>query len=78
MIVGHIIWEDYRGAEPVVSGLLDIEIHWHGGATDRFIAEGTYTDKGRGVYQNYLLGQINEDTMGVSGVSLRRVGTIVE
>ena len=78
MKVEHIIWEDYHGADAVVSGLLDIEIHWHGGGTDRFIAEGTYTDKGRGIYQNYLLGQISEDTMGVSGVSLRRVGHLAE
>ncbi len=77
MQVEHIIWEDHSYDDTVVTGLLDIEIYWHGGGTDRFIAEGTYTDLGRGIFQNRLLGQISEDTTGVSGIRLVRVGRIV-
>lgn len=79
MKIEHIVWEDsYDYTADKVSGLLEIEVYWHGGGTDRIIAEGVFFTKGRGKFQHPVLGKIDEDTQGVSGVSLRRVGTIVE
>lgn len=79
MKIEHIVWEDsYDYTADKVSGLLEIEVIWHGGGTDRIIAEGTFFTKGRGQFKNGVLGTVDEDTMGVSGVHLRRVGTIVE
>lgn len=83
MKIEHIIWKDYYGSESVVEGLLEIEVYWHGGGKDTFIAEGTYnsgvddrTFKSR--FKNSILGEVSEDTMGVSGIMLLRVGRIVE
>lgn len=79
MKIEHIVWEDsYDYTAERIHGLLEIEVYWHGGGTDRVIAEGTFYTKGRGRFENRILGTVSEDTVGVSGVSLRRVGTIVE
>ncbi len=77
MKIEHIIWEDYDWDE-TVSGILEIEIIWHGGGSDKLIAQGTYTSKGRGEFINNLVGiKVNEDTMGVAGVNCLRIGEIV-
>jgi hypothetical protein len=79
MKIEHIVWEDsYDYTAERIHGLLEIEVYWHGGGTDRIVAEGTFHTKGRGRFENRVLGTVSEDTQGVSGVSLRRVGTIVE
>ena len=79
MKVEHIVWEDsYDYTADRIYGLLEIEVYWHGGGSDCVIAEGTFYTKGRGRFENRILGTVSEDTMGVSGVSLRRVGTRVE
>ncbi len=81
MKIEHIIWKDfnYYLSDKTVSGLLEIEVVWHGGGSDTFVAEGIYTDTGRGEFVNRLIGVcINEETMGVSGVHCLRVGEIVE
>lgn len=76
MKVEHIIWEDYS-YDPSVSGILELEIYWHGGGTDLIIMQGTYTSLGRGSFKNTFV-TIDENTMGVSGISLRRVGHLAE
>lgn len=76
MKVEHIIWEDYS-YEPKVSGILELEIYWHGGGTDIFIMQGTYYSLGLGSFKNTFV-TIDENTMGVSGISLRRVGYLAE
>lgn len=76
MKVEHIIWEDYSH-DPKVSGILELEIYWHGGGTDIFIMQGTYTSLGRGCFKNTFV-TIDESVMGVSGISLRRVGHLAE
>jgi len=77
MKIEHIVWKDYHWGE-TVSGILEIEIVWHGGGSDTFVAQGTYINKGRGEFINNLVGlKVNEDTMGVSGVNCLRVGEIV-
>ena len=79
MKIEHIVWEDsYDYTAERICGLLEIEVYWHGGGSDCIIAEGTFYTKGRGRFENRILGTVSEDTMGVSGVSLRRVGTRVE
>ena len=77
MKVEHIVWEDWNYTDKKVSGILELEVYWHGGGTDTITMEGTYTNDGRGKFINTFV-TIDEDTMGVSGVSLRRIGTIVE
>lgn len=47
-----------------------------GGGTDIIIMEGTYVNNGRGKFVNSFV-TIDEDTMGVSGITLRRIGRIV-
>jgi hypothetical protein len=77
MQIEHIIWNDYDWDE-TVSGILEIEIVWHGGGSDTFISQGVYTNKGCGEFTNIIIGiKVNEDTMGVSGVNCLRVGEIV-
>lgn len=78
MKVEHIVWEEWNYTDKNVYGILEIDVHWHGGGTDTLIMQGTYTNRGgRGVFANSFM-SIDENTMGVSGISLRRVGTIVE
>jgi hypothetical protein len=75
MKIEHIVWEDsYDYTADKIYGLLEIKIYWHGGGSDTLIAQGTYHKEGR--FENRLI-RIDEDTMGVSGISLVRVGTIV-
>lgn len=76
MKVEHIIWEDYS-YEDKVSGILELEIYWHGGGTNLIIMQGTYTSLGRGCFKNTFV-TIDENTISVSGVSLRRVGHLAE
>ena len=77
MKVEHIVWEDWNYTDKHVYGILEIEIYWHGGGTDTLVMQGTYTNRGgRGMFANSFIA-IDEDTEGVSGVSLRRIGTIV-
>jgi hypothetical protein len=76
MQIEHIVWEDWNYTDKKLTGILDIEVYWHGGGTDTVIMQGTYTHDGRGKFANSFV-TISEDTMGVSGVSLRRIGTIV-
>jgi hypothetical protein len=77
MQVEHIIWEDWNYTDKNVFGILELDIHWHGGGTDRVIMQGTYTATGRGMFTNQFV-TIDDDTMGVSGVSLLRYGYIAE
>jgi hypothetical protein len=76
MEIEHIVWEDWNYTDKNIHGILELEIYWHGGGTDIIIMQGTYTHNGRGKFANSFV-TIDGDTMGVSGVSLRRVGTIV-
>lgn len=76
MEIEHIVWEDWNYTDKNLTGILELEIYWHGGGTDITIMQGTYTHNGRGKFTNSFV-TIDGDTMGVSGVSLRRVGTIV-
>lgn len=76
MKVEHIIWEDYS-YDPSVSGILELEIYWHGGDKDIFIMQGTYYSLGRGSFKNTFV-TIDENTMGVSGISLLRIGHLAE
>ena len=75
MKVEHIIWEDYS-YEPNVSGILEIEVYWHGGGTTVIIMQGTYVTKGRGSFSNEFVTIDDLHTMGASGVGLRRVGRL--
>lgn len=77
MKIEHIVWEDWNYTDKKVHGILEIEVYWHGGGTDIVIMEGTFISDGRGSFTNQFV-SINEDTMGVSGISLRRIGTIAE
>jgi len=76
MQVEHIVWEEWNYTDKNVFGILELDIHWHGGGTDRVIMQGTYTAIGRGMFTNQFV-TVDEDTMGVSGVTLKRIGTIV-
>lgn len=76
MKVEHIVWEDWNRSDKHVYGILEIDIHWHGGGTDTLIMQGSYVNNGRGKFVNSFMA-IDENTEGVSGVSLRRIGTIV-
>ena len=76
MNVEHIVWEDWNWTDKNLNGILEIEVHWHGGGTDVIIMQGTYINNGRGKFINSFI-TISEDTMGVSGITLRRIGTIV-
>jgi hypothetical protein len=79
MKIELIVWEDsYDYTAERIYGLLEIEVYWHGGGSDCIIAEGTFYTKGRGRFENRILGTVSEDTMGVSGVILRRVGTRIK
>jgi hypothetical protein len=78
MKIEHIVWEDWNYTDKKVFGILEIEVHWHGGGTDKFIMEGTYSNKDRGLFTNRIMGTLSSDTEGVSNVSLLRIGTIAE
>jgi len=73
--IEHIVWEDWNYDDKKVSGILELEVYWHGGGTDIVIMEGTYTHDGRGKFVNSFV-TIDEDTMGFSGMTLRRIGQI--
>ena len=75
MNVEHIIWEDWNWTDKNVTGILELEVYWHGGGTDIIIMEGTYVNNGRGKFVNTFV-TIDEDTTGVSGITLRRIGKI--
>lgn len=77
MKIEHIVWENCNWTDKKVSGILEIEVYWHGGGTDTVIMEGTYINNGRGSFTNHFV-SIDENTTGLSGISLRRIGTIVE
>ena len=77
MKIEHIIWEDWNYIDKNVFGILELEIHYHGGGTDRTIMQGTYVGRRRGMFANQFV-TIDENTMGVSGISLLRIGTIAE
>jgi hypothetical protein len=76
MQVEHIVWEDWNYTDKNVFGILELDIHWHGVGTYRVVMQGTYTATGRGMFTNQFV-TVDEDTMGVSGVTLKRIGTIV-
>lgn len=76
MNVEHIIWEDWNWTDKNVTGILELEVYWHGGGTDIIIMEGTYVNNDRGKFVNSFV-TIDEDTEGVSGITLRRIGQIV-
>lgn len=77
MKVEHIVWEEWNYTDKNVYGILEIEVYWHGGGTDTVIMQGTYVNiGGRGMFTNAFI-TVDENTEGVSGVSLRRIGTIV-
>lgn len=77
MKVEHIVWEDWNYTDKNVYGILELDVHWHGGGTDTIIMQGTYVNRGgRGMFANSFMA-IDEDTMGVSGITLRRIGQIV-
>ena len=80
--VEHIVWEDriYKDVGEKIYGLCEIELIWHGGGSDRYIAQGTYefTDRGRFTHSHGLGMTIDENTMGLAGVNLIRVGTILK
>lgn len=77
MKIEHIVWEDsYDYTADRIYGILEIKIHWHDGGSDTLIMEGIYHKEG--IFENRLLkGRLDADSMGVSGISLVRVGTIV-
>ena len=76
MKIEHIVWED-SCHDDVSKGILEIEVYWHGGGTTVILMQGTYVNNGRGSFSNEFV-TIDYNTMGVSGVGLRRVGKIVE
>jgi hypothetical protein len=76
MKVEHIIWEDWNWTDKNVYGILELEVYWHGGGSSIIIMEGTYVNNGRGKFVNSFVA-IDEDTEGVSGITLRRIGRIV-
>ena len=69
MKVEHIVWEDRNWTDKNIHGILELDIHWHGG--------GTYMHNGRGKFVNSFVAIDGDTNVGVSGVSLRRIGTIV-
>ena len=76
MKVEHIVWQDYNHGD--VKGILELNIAWHGSDSTICIMEGTYFEKNR-CFQNFALGiKIDGDTLGVSGVSVNRVGQLVD
>ena len=77
MKVEHIIWQDYHRGD--VKGILELEIFHHGDdEPTTCIMEGTYFEKNR-CFQNFALGiKIDGDTLGVSVVSVNRVGQLVD
>ena len=77
MKVEHIVWEDWNWIDQAAAGILELKIYWHGGGADTVVMEGTYNNNGRGSFTNQFV-TIDENTQGVSGISLCRVGTIAE
>lgn len=81
MQVEHIVWQDVTGLNQGV-GLLDVEIYYHGGgSSDRIIVDGWFevTDFKTTVKASVLGTVISADTLtGVSAVSVRRIGRIIE
>lgn len=77
MKIEHIVWEDSYDytADNRIYGLLEIKIYYHDGGSNTLIMQGSYHKEGR--FENRLVGRIDEDAMGVSSISLIRVGTIV-
>lgn len=79
--VEHIVWEDriYKDVGEKVYGLCEIELIWHGSGSDHHIVQGTYEFTANGRFTNHALGiKLDENTVGLAGVNLIRVGTIVE
>ena len=76
MNIEHIVWKNWNWSDKDVTGILEISAHRHGGGSDAIIMEGTYNGNFRGKFSNRIL-TIDEDTMGVSGITLLRVGEIV-
>lgn len=74
MKVDHIIWQQpsFSGK---VTGLLDIEVSYHGGGSVNFLVTGTYDCDARTLKINKPL---VFDDMGISGISLKRFGVLAE
>lgn len=78
MEVEHIVWQDWNYTDKKVVGILELQIYHHGESdSDIVIMEGTFIAEGRGKFVNSYV-TIDENTMGISGVSLRRVGEIID
>jgi len=76
--IDHILWTP-PPHEGTVYGILDVSIYYHGGDVHRVIFEGKY------VFQKYpqsdyvesIFGKLDSETLGISGVSLNRIGEIL-
>lgn len=79
--VQHIVWNDkvYGDIGEKISGICELEIFYHGGGSETIICQGVYIFEGLGKFVNRVLGiEISRETLGVSGISLKRVGEFVE
>jgi len=77
MEVQHIVWQDWNCEDRKVVGILELEIFHHGSDSDIVIMEGTFIADGHGKFMNSYV-TIDENTIGISGVSLRRIGQIID
>ncbi len=72
MEVEHIVW-DRAPHEGRISGILELEVFWHGGGEDVVVIQGTFDiEKGtlRVLHQEITF-------PGSSGILVKRVGRIV-
>lgn len=76
--IAHILWNPAPHSGRVY-GILDFSIFYHGGGEDHHIVQGTYVfqDYPNSDYIETVFGKISSDTIGVSGISLNRVGEIL-
>lgn len=84
MKVEHVIWE-VPESDASGFGLLEVDIHYHGGGMDRVLLEGSFKSVQDGmltrtvVTVRVLNTVLDENEMaGVSAIYINRVGTIVE
>lgn len=77
MKIEHIVWKDCANSDKRQVGLLDIEVVWHGGRTEQFIAQGYYYPENGGQFSNNCGFTIDTKQLGVAAVTCVRSGRIV-
>lgn len=76
--VEHIVWETHWDSSDILYGICEIQVCWHGGDSDVIVLQGSYYASINQFKNDFMaLNQDTMDAMGISGISLKRIGRII-